>query len=168
MSKRVAYSLSPKALTKAIRELKAYKSQVESKCDEVARRVTEHGRDEAEKGFMIAQYDGPRQIEVSTDKLDNTHRVIAKGHAVAFIEFGAGVHYNGSSSNYPLPKPEGIVGIGEYGYKQGRNDSWTFRDGETGDFVTTHGNPAQMPMYHASVQMRQHIEEAAREVFGDV
>lgn len=167
MSKRIRIGLSAKSIAKAIREVEKYKAEFAPKCDEVARRITELGRDEAEKGFMLAQYDGPRHIEVTADKVGNTRRVVAQGKPAVFIEFGAGVTYNGTHADYPLPKPDGLVGIGEYGYEQGKNPTWSFTNSDTGEREVTPGNPAQMPMYRASVQMRQHIKDAAREVFGD-
>ena len=64
-----------------------------------------------------------------------------------------------------VPKPEGIVGIGEYGFKMGRQDSWTYEQGNVR--VITYGNPAAMPMYFASVEMRQRLQDAVNEVFGN-
>lgn len=166
MSKRIKYGLSPKSLTKAIRDLKAYKSEFERKCDEVVSRLVQYGRDVAENRFLLAQYDGEKDISVTIRKDGTKYVIVANGYAVAFIEFGAGVHYNGTNGSYPLQKPPGIVGIGEYGFGYGKRDSWSFQQGNV--WVTTYGNPAYMPMYFASVEVRARIQDAIREVFGDV
>lgn len=165
MSKRLAFKISPKSIGKVIREIKTYSRTFEEKCDEVVRRVVEYGKEEAEKHFMLAQYDGERDVVVSVVKDGTTYSIVANGHAVAFIEFGAGVYYNGTDGMYPIQRPPGIVGIGEYGKGQGKKDAWTYQ--ENGVFVTTYGNPANMPMYFASVEIRNRLKDAVREVFGN-
>lgn len=163
MSKRIRFSISPDSLKAAIKEIKEYKADFGKKCDLVVKRLVEHGRKTAEERFALAQYDGERDIRVKVVKEGNKYAIVANGAAVAFIEFGAGVHYNGTNGNYPLPKPSGIVGIGEYGFKLGKNDSWSFEQGNVR--VTTYGNPAAMPMYFTSVEMRQRLQDVVSEVF---
>lgn len=127
---------------------------------------------EASVRFSSAQYDGTNDSNVSIEQTQNGYRVVASGNAVAFIEFGTGVHYN-SGSSYPLPKPSGIVGIGEYGKKHGKKDKWQYIGdpgtngvvSNDGRVVTTHGNPAQMPMYHALTAMQDEVERIVREAF---
>lgn len=130
------------------------------------------GMQEASVRFTTAQYDGSNDSTVTIEQTQNGYNVVANGKAVAFIEFGAGVHYN-SGASYPLPKPSGIVGIGEYGKKQGKKDEWRYKgeagtngtpssDGRT---IKTHGNPAQMPMYHALVAMQDEVYRIVREAF---
>jgi hypothetical protein len=57
------------------------------------------------------------------------------------------------------------VGIGEYGKGYGKRQAWGFRD-ESGELVVTHGNPAAMPMWYASEEMRNSIKQKFVEVFG--
>lgn len=132
------------------------------------------GMQEASVRFSTAQYDGTNDSNVTIEKTQNGYNVVANGNAVAFIEFGAGVHYNAGSS-YPIEKPSGIVGIGEYGKKQGKKDEWRYkgepgtngtpsRDGRT---VKTHGNPAQMPMYHTLTAMKDEVERIVKEAFAN-
>ena len=83
--------------------------------------------------------------------------------AVFFIEFGAGVYYNGSEP-YPEPRPKDIVGIGEYGHGWGKRQAWVFYD-SNGEKVVTHGNPAEMPMFYAKEEVLVRLNEIAREVF---
>lgn len=130
------------------------------------------GMQEASVRFSTAQYDGTNDSSVTIEQTQNGYNVVANGKAVAFIEFGAGVHYN-SGVSYPIAKPSGIVGIGEYGKKQGKKDEWRYKgepgtngtpssDGRT---IKTHGNPAQMPMYHALTAMQGEVERIVREAF---
>lgn len=164
MPKTIRFSLlNADSIKRAIKELKAYKKDFVRKCNEFAQKVAEIGRDEADRRFTLAVYDGQKDISIDVVEGKTGFLVEAKGDAVAFIEFGAGVHYNGSGS-YPLPKPEGVVPIGQYGYKLGRFDSWSFQENNV--IITTHGNPAYMPMYFASVEMQSKLTDIAREVFG--
>lgn len=122
------------------------------------------GLKEAQVRFTNAMYDGVNDSEVTLDAIENGYRIVAEGKAVAFIEFGAGVYYN-PTDPYPNPRPDGIVGIGEYGKGYGKRQAWGFKN-ESDELVITHGNPAAMPMWYASEEMRNSILTIARRVFG--
>ena len=126
--------------------------------------LAEIGVKEASVRFTTAMYDGVNDSSVSLEATNNGYTIVAAGHAVAFIEFGSGVYHN-SSEPYPNPRPDGIVGIGEYGKGQGKRKAWGYRN-EAGEVVVTHGNPAAMPMWYASEEMRSKIQRIAQEVFG--
>ena len=101
---------------------------------------------------------------VTLETIAGGYCIKAEGKAVAFIEFGAGVYHN-SGEPYPKPRPDGIVGIGQYGKGLGKRQAWGFKD-DSGELVITHGNPAAMPMWYASEEMRKNILKIAKEVFG--
>ena len=164
MGKVIQMSLSTKSITQAIRELKAYRDSLESKEQELLKELANLGLNEAKVRFTTAMYDGTNDSEVTLEAIENGYRIVAEGHAVAFIEFGTGVHYN-PSEPYPKPRPDGIVGIGEYGHGRGKRQAWGYKD-ESGELVITHGNPAAMPMWYASEEMRNSILKIARRVFG--
>ena len=159
----ITISLGSKSISKAIKEVKAYKKWVESKANELTRRLAEIGASEAKVRFGGAQYDGVNDSTVKVEPTTDGYRIVASGGSVFFIEFGAGVYYNGSEP-YPEPRPAGVSKIGEYGKGYGKRKAWGFYD-ESGELVITHGNPAAMPMYHASRTMQQEVERIAREVF---
>lgn len=164
MAKRVIQvRLSTKSINTAVKELRTYKSWVSRKTRELSRRLAEIGAAEAIVRFAGAQYDGTNDSTVSVDPIANGFKIVASGGSVFFIEFGAGVYYNGSEP-YPEPRPDGIVGIGEYGQGKGQRKAWGFYDA-AGELVVTHGTPAAMPMYQASKKMREQILAMAREVF---
>ena len=164
VGKTISFSLSSKSIQKAIKELSAYREWVEEKTRELTRRLAELGAYEATVRFSRAYYDGPKSIEVSVDPIPNGYKITAQGEAVCFIEFGAGVYFNGPEP-YPEPRPEGVSKIGEYGQGKGKQAAWGFYD-DGGDLHITHGTPAAMPMYHAGRVMQQEMERIAREVFG--
>jgi hypothetical protein len=161
--KTITLSLGEKSIDKAIKELKAYQKWAEQKANELSKRLAEIGANEASVRFLSAQYKGTNDASVSVEAIANGYKIVASGSAVFFIEFGAGVYYNGAEP-YPEPRPAGVSGIGEYGKGKGKQKAWGFYD-ESGELIITHGTPAAMPMYHASRVMLQEIQRIAKEVF---
>ena len=157
-------SLSTKSIENAMRELKAFRDSLDHKKDKLLEKLSEIGVKEASVRFTTAMYDGVNDSSVTLEAIPAGYCIKAEGKAVAFIEFGAGVYHN-SGEPYPNPRPEGIVGIGEYGKGYGKRQAWGFKD-ESGELVITHGNPAAMPMWYASEEMRSKILKIAQEVFG--
>ena len=156
--------LSVSSIEKAITELKAFRDSLDRKKDKLLEELAHIGVKEASVRFTTAMYDGVNDSSVTLKPVKNGYAIVAEGHAVAFIEFGAGVYHN-PGEPYPNPRPEGIVGIGEYGKGLGNRQAWGYKDA-SGELVITHGNPAAMPMWYASEEMRSKIEKIAREVFG--
>lgn len=164
MAKKViTVQLNSRSISAAIKEVRAYKAWVERKTQELTAKLVELGTQEAKVRFSGAQYDGNNDASVSVEPIPGGYKIVATGGSVFFIEFGAGVFYNGSEP-YPEPRPPGVVGIGEYGKGFGKRKAWGFYD-ERGELVITHGTPAAMPMLHAGRTMRQNVEKIAREVF---
>ena len=164
MSKVITMSLSAKSIEQAIAEVREYMNSLDKKKQELLDELAMIGVQEASVRFTTAMYDGVNDSEVTLDPIENGYRIVAEGKAVAFIEFGAGVYHN-PSEPYPNPRPNGIVGIGEYGHGYGKRQAWGFKDA-SGEVVITHGNPAAMPMWYASEEMRNAILKIARRVFG--
>ena len=156
--------LSSSSIDDAIKQLRTYRKSLKSKKDKLLERLGEIGVREASVRFTTAMYDGVNDSSVTLETTNGGYVIKAEGHAVAFIEFGAGVYHN-TGDPYPNPRPDGIVGIGEYGKGYGKRQAWGFKD-ESGELVITHGNPAAMPMWYASEEMRSKIQKIAQEVFG--
>ena len=116
-------------------------------------KVAERLAELSQSGFAGAVVDdllkgGQRtaQVDVSIDQRDNITLVIARGEDAVWVEFGAGVHYNGSAGTSPHPKGSELgFTIGGYGKGMGKKDVWGFY--EDGELRLTHGAPATMPMY---------------------
>ena len=157
-------SLSTSSIDNAIAELKAYQDYVRDKTYQLTEKLAHIGVKEASVRFTTAMYDGVNDSSVTLEPITDGYCIKAEGKAVAFIEFGAGVYHN-PGEPYPNPRPSGIVGIGEYGKGHGKRQAWGFKD-DSGELVITHGNPAAMPMWYASEEMRSKILKIAREVFG--
>lgn len=173
MSKKViSVKLNTKSINSAIKELEKYKQDLLEKEKRLLYELANIGVKEASIRFTTAMYDGINDVSVSLEQTSNGYAIVASGQAVAFIEFGSGVYHN-TGEPYPNPRPEGIVGIGEYGQGKGKRRAWYYKgepgtNGElqTNGVVKTRGNPAAMPMWYASEEMRNSILQIAREVFG--
>lgn len=165
MAKQViSMNLSSKSIQNAIAELKAYRDSLDAKTNRLLEELAYIGVKEASIRFTTAIYDGMNDSSVTLETISNGYCIKAEGKAVAFIEFGAGVYHN-PGEPYPNPRPAGVVGIGEYGKGLGKRQAWGFHD-QSGDLVITHGNPAAMPMWYASEEMRNAIKAKFLEVFG--
>ena len=178
MSKTIKVQLTARSIANAIKQLEAYRSRLDRIRERICSDLARIGMEEAKIRFESAQYDGINDAVVTIEPTAKGYQVKASGNSVAFIEFGTGVHYNRGSS-YPLPKPDGIVPIGTYGKGQGSKDSWRYQ-GDPGtngvikihpktgeEWVKTHGNPAQMPMYHALTQMESEVLRIVKEAFAN-
>ena len=164
MSKVITMSLSTKSICQAIKELKKYRDSLDKRKEQLLEELAQIGVREASVRFTTAIYDGVNDSAVTLEAIENGYRIVAEGQAVAFIEFCAGVYHN-PTEPYPKPRPDGIVGIGEYGKGYGKRQAWGFKD-ESGELVITRGNPAAMPMWYASEEMRNSILKIAKKVFG--
>ena len=152
------------SIRKAISDVKAYRDSIDQKRDKLMKELANIGLQEAQVRFTSAMYDGVNDSNVTVETNADGYCIKAEGKAVAFIEFGAGIYHN-PSEPYPNPRPSGIVGIGEYGKGHGKRNTWVYKDA-SGEKVFTHGNPAAMPMWYASEEMRSNIKRIAQEVFG--
>lgn len=169
--KIIRFGLSVRDIDRAMRELEQYKQDIIRKTDLLREKVTERLAELSRDGFAGAVVDdllkgGQRtaQVDVSIDQRSNITLVIARGEDAVWVEFGAGVHYNGSAGTSPHPKGSELgFTIGGYGKGKGKKDVWGFY--EDGKLRLTHGTPATMPMYNAVKTVCDEIAEIAREVF---
>ena len=164
MSKKtITFGLSEQEIDRAIKEVRQFKQAFLEKEKRLLEGLAEIGIKEASVRFTTAMYDGTNDVSVKLDESNNGYVIVAEGKAVAFIEFGAGVYHN-TSEPYPNPRPNGIVGIGEYGKGKGKQKAWGYKN-ENDELVITRGNPAAMPMWYASEEIKSSVLKVVREVF---
>lgn len=162
--KVIRFSLNETSIKSAIAQIEQYKQEFLAKEKQLLERLAMIGIKEASVRFTTAMYDGTNDVAVSLNVIPNGYAIVADGEAVAFIEFGAGVYHN-TGEPYPNPRPSGIVGIGEYGKGKGKQTAWGYKD-ENDELVITRGNPAAMPFWYASEEIKASVLKIAREVFG--
>jgi hypothetical protein len=171
---------NPASIDAAVREIREYSKWVQRKTDELRERVAElisnqaqavFNSSVADNGFKVINgnpVDDTRFGEVTVTvqpEGDNTTVIIASGKDAVFMEFGAGVYYNGAvgSSPNPLGTALGFT-IGSYGKGNGAKEVWGYY-GDDGEIHLTHGAPASMPLYKAVQSVSRDIARIAREVF---
>ena len=169
--KKFKIGLSQEEIQGLIDSLKAYKKELYSKNEIFVRRLCEIGIPVIDANIASAKGDSNKShythIEVQHFQDYAQARLIVEGADLLFIEFGSGIHYNGSAGSSPHPKG-GEFGytIGSYGKGQGKKDGWWYY-ADTGEAVYSHGTEATMPVYKASLEIIQKIRQIAREVFGN-
>lgn len=164
MRKTIRIELSEASINRAIQELEQFKNWIEAKTKALNERLAEVARERAAEVFGAAEYDGENDVEVYANPTSNGWEVIANGKAVFFIEFGAGVFHN-TGPTYPEERPEGIVGIGEYGKGRGKQIRWRYK-GADGEVHISYGNPAYMPMWKGREEAFARLQQIVTEVFG--
>ena len=163
--------LSAKSIDEARRQIDALIEKLHKLEKELPRRLAEYGAADAQVRFDNAAYDilvygggSHPAISVTAQQTDNGYAVVANGKEVCFVEFGAGVYYNGDGGSYLGTRPVDIAGIGEYGDGKGQNPSWYFKDEATGEVRRTHGTPASNALYFTARDMEEKVAEIAKEI----
>ena len=173
MSKVITLTLTDKGINQALKDIEAYKKEVEEKTKRLRIEVAKKLKERIERIVSMSMVDehihgGYKTPNATVDYRDegaNVTIVYTKGSDIVWIEFGAGVHFNrggGNRSPYASKVP-GIVGIGEYGKGHGKQDTWVFSEG--GEKYWTYGTKATAPMYNAMKNIEREIESIAKEVF---
>lgn len=152
-----------KSIDKAIKEVKRYKREFETKEAEFVRRIAELGVSVASSGFAAADCDGINDVQVTMTHGSNTAVVTAYGETVGFIEFGTGIkhpEWDASGMEYTPPKH------GTYGKGRGKNPhGWYFKQSEGASARHTYGNPPAEAMRTARDIMVERVIQIAREVW---
>lgn len=162
--------LSPDGIDKAIKELDQYKDLLRAKLNLFVSRLANNGYhviNERKQTEGDSDSSFAPTVRIKTGRNTCRATVSISGRDVLFVEFGAGVHYNGSLGSSPNPKGLELgYYIGSYPQqKHAGEDFWFYQD-ESGKWQMSHGTKAGMPMYRAALSMRAHIASIAQEVFG--
>ena len=165
-----------KSIQNAIKQIESYRDDLPRKCQEICRRLAEEGVRVAD--VAINSVPIGKTITLTTDinpskmgckaimKMTGRETRTEDGRiffSALAIEFGSGIYYNKAAN----PKSsEFNMGVGTFpGQTHAFQDKWYYL-GEDGEWHSSHGVQASMPMYKASVEMRQKIDSIVKEVFG--
>lgn len=169
MAKKIKSNLSIGQIRKLQQEIKALDKRINDKNVVFVRELAKLGIPIIDTKIAQAQGDSDKShntyIELTAGSTYVVGKLVVEGRDLLFIEFGAGVHYNGSVGTSPNPKGEerGYT-IGSYGLGKGSQDSWIYK-APTGEWVRSYGTEATMPVYSASQEIRDKIKETAKRVF---
>lgn len=161
------FKVQTKGLEDTIGYFEVFKDRMEQRLNVLIQRLAEIGVTTAKAYFSngMLYIENEHPVNVYSEKIQDGIAVVASGEQVAFIEFGAGVHYNGAES-YLGKRPPNVVGIGEFGQKKGRQDVWGYYD-SNGLLRLTHGNPPANAMYFTGEEIIKNIDRIAKEVLSD-
>lgn len=172
----IRLTLSESGIRNAQKQLEEYRTLLEQRAQELAKRLAEKGLAVARIRFENAEYAGENDVTVTMEQNGSRAVITAAGKAVAFIEFGTGVAYPG----YSRPLPAGVSGHGEYGKGRGANpEGWNYfgtqGSGEQAldgagvpipGVYHTRGNPPAQAMWSALAEMAAAIQDTWLEVMG--
>ena len=155
-------ALSPDSLLKAAKKIRAYENKVLANNREFLKDLALEGIMEADASLqdVASDYTPPNlsthspHVMNGEKKGDISVTLRLQGEQAVFVEFGAGVYYNGAAGSSPHPYGVELgYTIGDYGLGLGKNDTWEYV--KNGKYHITHGTPAAMPLYHAGVKIKQ-------------
>lgn len=167
-------SLSVDGINKIISEIEKYKSDIYTLQDRFVRRLMSRGYEVARAYIQYAEMTADEDKPIGTLDIitDSTGEVsscslVFEGNQVLFVEFGAGITYN-EGDPHPMAGQFGY-GVGTFPHQKHANDKngWSYY-GNDDHWHHTKGTEATMPMYNASLKIRQDILQVAKEVFGSV
>ena len=159
-----------RSLDKAIQEIRQYQNSLNDKCAEFVRSLAVVGIPVIDENIAAAQgnsYKGHNTyIKIKSFGSYSQAELIVESKSILWIEFGAGVHFNGHLGSSPHPKGNELgYTIGSYGKGQGKNDFW-FYYADSGEAVMSHGTESTMPVYKAGLEIKKQVLKIAKEVFG--
>lgn len=164
----VDMDLSRESIRAGIKEIREFQKWLNIVSGDLTQRLAQEGYNVAAINFasVTPLYDsrsGYADVDLNVRFIGKHKAAIrASGKDVCFIEFGAGVTMG---QGYPGERPSGVVGIGDYGKKQGGNEKgWWFTD-NTKKSVHTYGNPPAAAMFDAQQTICRRVEAIAKEVF---
>lgn len=170
---KIKVRLSDAGLRDAERQIQEYKTTLNKKARALAFRLSWLGLEVAKIRFENAKYAGSNDVKCHINQKDKTCTIVAEGKAVAFIEFGTGIHHNG----YGGELPPGVGAHGSYGQGKGAGRRWYYYGdpGNAGTYVDTvpgkgqlnytDGNEPAMAMWGAVEEMASQVEATWREVW---
>ena len=170
MTKITIDALNPDSFARAADSVRKLQKTYVNKNREFVKRLTEAGISVIYKNLW--GYGDSEPPEVNTPHVLMGHKdgvmtatLRLYGEDVMFVEFGAGVHFNGPAGSSPNPLGVQLgYTIGSYGHGQGAREYWFYED-ETGATQVSYGTEATMPMWRADQEIRQKFASIAKSVF---
>lgn len=177
MAKKITMNLSVASIQNAIKEIKAYQNDLDRKCEELCRRLSQEGIRIAQshigssgfgKYIHLGSEITPKQAGCKaifymqdTTKIKSEWQTLDGVQSMEvspslMIEFGSGLK---------AENPAGIpgVGTGTLG-EHGNEPGWYYMDLE-GNWHYSTGISPKMPMYYTGKELREKVVAIAREVF---
>lgn len=156
MSKVITIDLSLDGNISSGRELFEIEQSINSKLEEVCRRLAEIGAQEAQKhlggGF------GNTDANITTLPTRKGYKIAMSGRDVYFIEFGTGKDVDPHGDMVSVPIYPGSYSE-QHAKQYSEKKMWWYAG------VPLEGTPAYMPMFYAGQAIRANVKRVASEVF---
>lgn len=158
MKRIIKIDLSAESIDQAVEEINQLARTLNSKLDEICRRLAEVGIQEANAQLVLASGNTDAFVEGTPVKTANGYKIVMSGTDVYFVEFGTGDSVNAHGYTVSVPVYGGSYSethkqnIQKYGF-------WWYG----GEQLT--GTPAYMPMYNAGKAIRDAFPKIVEEVF---
>lgn len=174
----IIITLSQKSVENAIKRVQQYQLRFQRKLRKFVKELANVGIAVVDTNMAEAQYTFDGKIRSGSDTSHNAYvelnsngstaeaKLIVQGKELLFIEFGAGVYYNGAAGASPHPKGEefGFL-IGSYGKGNGQKKVWGYYN-ENNQLVLTRGVKATMPVLKAEQKIIEDYKNVVKKVFG--
>ena len=164
--KKLKSDFSYAGLTKLMEDLQEYKDGLDTKCNEIVKRLNDMGIEKAKSLCPVDTGEARDSIVGYVDEPNHTATIVAGGHCI-YIEFGTGVI--GSAS--PHPSPEWIAFM-SWAYGSG-GTIFTTKDGRTGWYYPaddgtwrfTEGMESRPFMYKTLQFLKKESMKVVKDVF---
>ena len=171
MTKTITIQLNDKGISKAIKQLEAYKKRIKLKLMELIDVMCMDGEDYACQ--YLTHIDTGETLGTIMGYREGNRGIIEAGGAAIWIEFGTGTLSNGGkSSGDPFHENRQELGIsdwGTYGKGYGNGDNypngWFFYNEKTGRAGWTEGIAEEPFMANAAERLRDEFRATAQKVF---
>ena len=166
---KIQFKLSADSVASARQQIIDRKQWLIDKNAEFVKKLAEYGIPTVESRIEASRGDSSKEhythVEIVSFQAYAKATLVVEGRDILFIEYGAGIHYNGvaGSSPNPVGADKGYY-IGSYGKGYGKKDFWFYRDG-TGALQKSYGTEATMPVYEAYKDIKHNVLKIAKEVF---
>lgn len=169
-------NLSSKGIQSIIDQLQDYKQDLRHKTELLCQRLAEAGLTVAQTAVGESPLGKTITLRIQMEPRVNGCKamLVAAGQTksndygtistLCLVEFGSGIRYNHTGN----PKaPEFGMGVGTFpGQKWAFNEDGWWYLGDDNEWHHSYGVKATMPMYNASVAIRQQVAVITKEVFG--
>ena len=178
---KITVTFSPEGMQKAIKAIEDYQEDIKEKCKELCRRLSNEGMIIASANILESTLGNTVSLKSSIDETQAGCKAIltavgksytseseSKGtrtvNTLLLIEFGAGIHYNKEAN----PKAQDFgMGVGTFpNQTHAFNENGWFFLGSDNKWHHSYGVKATMPMFRTAEELKEKVQEIAREVFG--
>ena len=159
----ISFDLSEKGINRAIRELEEYRKELIRKCNELIRRLTDHG-------YEFAKFEVLRMGAFDTGELADSIQgyfdpdvgigfIRAECWYAIYVEYGTGIV--GKKNAHPEPGTHGWV----YDVNNHDESGWVYFNEREGKYMRTKGQPSHPFMYNTMRELQRRAVDMAASVF---